>query len=116
MTAPRTIFLALCLWMGLCLGGARAESMIASYYGAESGHRTASGERFNPNGLTAAHRTLPFGTRLRVCYHRACVVVRVSDRGPARWTHRSLDLSKGAARAIGMLHVGVARVQVERVR
>lgn len=110
----RIIFLALCLWIGSCLGGARAESTVASYYGSESGHRTASGERFNPNGLTAAHRTLPFGTRLRVCY-RGCVVVRVNDRGPARWTRRSLDLSKGAARAIGMLHVGVARVMVERL-
>jgi rare lipoprotein A len=87
--------------------------MIASYYGSESGNRTASGERFNPNGLTAAHRTLPFGTRLRVCY-RGCVVVRISDRGPFI-RGRSLDLSKGAARAIGMLRVGVARVHVERL-
>lgn len=87
----------------------------ASYYGSESGHRTASGERFNPNGLTAAHRTLPFGTRLKVCYRR-CVVVRITDRGPARWTGRSLDLSKGAARAVGMIGVGVARVSIEVVR
>lgn len=92
-----------------------AQHMRASYYGAESGRHTASGERFNPAGLTAAHRTLPFGTRLRVCY-RGCVVVRVTDRGPAKWTGRSLDLSKGAARAIGMLRVGVATVEVERVR
>lgn len=92
-----------------------AETMVASYYGSESGNRTANGERFHPSGLTAAHRTLPFGTVLRVCY-RGCVVVRVSDRGPAKWTKRSLDLSKGAAARIGMLHVGVARVEVERVR
>jgi rare lipoprotein A len=92
-----------------------AEHMVASYYGSESGNRTANGERFHPNGLTAAHRTLPFGTRLRVCY-RGCVVVRVNDRGPAKWTKRSLDLSHGAARAIGMLGVGVARVEVERIR
>lgn len=91
-----------------------ADTMIASYYGFESGNRTANGERFRPNGLTAAHRTLPFGTRLRVCY-RGCVVVRINDRGPAKWTRRSLDLSRGAARAIGMLRVGVARVQVERL-
>lgn len=94
-------------------GRCHAATMRASYYGAESGRRTASGERFNPNGLTAAHRTLPFGTRLRVCY-RGCVVVRVNDRGPFI-RGRSLDLSKGAARRIGMLHVGVARVQVERL-
>lgn len=112
------IFVALCAIVGSLMASSNchaATSMVASYYGSESGSRTASGERFNPNGLTAAHRTLPFGTRLRVCYRGACVVVRVTDRGPARWTHRSLDLSKGAARAIGMLHVGVARVQVERL-
>lgn len=90
-----------------------AESMVASYYGSESGHRTASGERFNPNGMTAAHRTLPFGTRLRVCYH-GCVVVRISDRGPFI-RGRQLDLSKGAAARIGMLGRGVARVTVERL-
>jgi rare lipoprotein A len=107
--------------MGLCLGSCglgapafAATHMRASYYGAESGRRTASGERFNPNRLTAAHRTLPFGTRLRVCY-RGCVVVRISDRGPAKWRGRSLDLSRGAAARIGMLHVGVAMVEVSRV-
>lgn len=107
---------ALCLWMGLCLGSVchATEHMRASYYGAESGRRTASGERFNPNGLTAAHRTLPFGTRLRVCY-RGCVVVRVNDRGPFI-RGRSLDLSAGAARAIGLTRVGVGMVEVERVR
>ena len=108
--------LATLLCLSSCAGSpAYAEFVVASYYGAESGNRTANGERFNPHGLTAAHRTLPFGTRLRVCYH-GCVVVRVNDRGPAKWTRRSLDLSKGAARAIGMLRVGVARVSVERVR
>ena len=91
-----------------------AETMRASYYGSESGSRTASGERFHPNGMTAAHRTLPFGTRLRVCY-RGCVVVRVTDRGPFI-RGRQLDLSKGAARAVGLTAVGVASVQVERVR
>lgn len=119
---PAAIYTALA-WLGLAVLAAflsgtpchAAQHMRASYYGAESGQRTASGERFNPNGLTAAHRTLPFGTRLRVCYRGACTVVRISDRGPARWTHRQLDLSKGAARAIGMLHVGVATVTVERL-
>jgi rare lipoprotein A len=92
-----------------------AETMRASYYGSESGSRTASGERFRPSGMTAAHRTLPFGTRLRVCYQSRCVVVRVTDRGPYI-RGRQLDLSKGAARAVGMLHVGVASVQVERLK
>lgn len=93
---------------------ARGETMCASYYGSESGNRTANGERFNPSGLTAAHRTLPFGTHLRVCY-RGCVVVRVNDRGPFI-RGRQLDLSKGAAARIGLTRVGVARVEVSRVR
>lgn len=95
---------------------AAAEPMVASFYGSESGSRTASGARFNPNGLTAAHRTLPFGTRLRVCLRERCVTVVVDDRGPAKWTRRSLDLSKGAAAQIGMIQQGVATVQVEHVR
>lgn len=110
----RILSLALLLTLSTCAGSpAYAQTMLASYYGSESGNRTANGERFNPHGLTAAHRTLPFGTRLRVCYS-GCVVVRINDRGPFV-RGRSLDLSKGAARAIGMLGVGVARVSVERV-
>lgn len=114
----RILAIATLLCLSTCTGTVpafAATTMVASYYGSESGNRTASGERFNPNGLTAAHRTLPFGTMLKVCY-RGCVVVRISDRGPAKWTRRSLDLSKGAAARIGMLHVGVARVTVERVK
>jgi rare lipoprotein A len=113
----RVAFLAL-LW-ALSLAGAvamvsaaRAETMVASYYGAESGNRTASGQRFNPSGMTAAHRTLPFGTRLRVCLN-GCVVVTVNDRGPFI-RGRQLDLSAGAARAIGLVGRGVASVSVTR--
>lgn len=87
---------------------------IASYYGFESGTFTASGERFNPRAMTCAHRTLPFGTRLRVTFRGRSVVVRVNDRGPAKWTHRSIDLSIGAARAIGLITAGVGAVKVER--
>ncbi|MCC3246163.1 septal ring lytic transglycosylase RlpA family protein [Methylocystis sp. WRRC1] len=90
-----------------------ARSMVASYYG--GGERlnahTATGERFNAGGYTAAHRSLPFGTRLTVCLH-GCVTVRVNDRGPAAWTGRSLDLARGAAARIGMIGAGVARVSV----
>lgn len=107
-------WLALCFWMGLCLGGVHAESMLTSYYGAESGRRTASGEPFHPNGLTAAHRTLAFGTRLRVCLRERCVVVRVNDRGPFM-AGRSLDLSEGAARVVGLVGRGVAVCSVERL-
>ena len=88
--------------------------VIASFYG--HGERlapnTASGERFNPAGLTCAHRTLPLGTRLRVAYHGKSVVVRVNDRGPAAWTGRALDLSYGAARAIGLDRAGAGSVEV----
>lgn len=89
----------------------------ASYYGERfRGRRTASGERFNPDALTAAHRTLSFGTRLRVTNLRngRSVVVRVNDRGPFHGG-RILDLSKAAARRIGMVATGTARVRIERL-
>jgi rare lipoprotein A len=97
---------------GVLVGSGRA-----SYYGeAFRGRRTASGERFDPDGLTAAHRTLPFGTRLRVTNERndQSVVVRVTDRGPFHGA-RIIDLSKGAARRIGMVRSGTARVRIERL-
>lgn len=84
----------------------------ASYYGSESGSRTASGARFNPMGLTAAHRTLPFGTKLKVTHGGRSVVVTVNDRGPFI-RGRVLDLSKGAARAIGLTGRGVGHVVAE---
>ena len=85
----------------------------ASYY--SSGSRTANGEHFNPNGYTAAHRTLPFGTKLRVTNvaNGRSVVVRVNDRGPFI-KGRVLDLSKGAARAIGMIGAGTASIRMAR--
>ncbi|MEW9307860.1 septal ring lytic transglycosylase RlpA family protein [Labrys neptuniae] len=89
----------------------------ASFYGRElKGHRTANGERFNPAGLTAAHRTLPFGTTLRVTNLRnhKSVVVRVTDRGPHK-RGRMIDLSYGAAKAVGMLGMGTTRVSVARI-
>src|SRR5262249_34353218 len=87
-----------------CRGGQR---IISAYYW--EGEHTASGQPFDPNGLTAAHRTLPFGTRLTVTNPRTgqSVVVIVNDRGPFV-SGVSLDLSLGAARAIGMR--GVAAV------
>jgi rare lipoprotein A len=90
---------------------ARAE--VASWYGAESGPHTASGERFDPNGMTAAHRTLPFGTRLRVTYRGRSVVVRINDRGPFI-RGRDIDLAHGAARTIGC--AGVCRVEMDVLR
>jgi rare lipoprotein A len=90
------------------------ECIIASYYGTESGSRTANGERFTGNDLTAAHRTLPFNTKLRVTYHGKSVVVRINDRGPFI-RGRSLDLSRAAAARIGLIHAGVGKVCVERL-
>ncbi|OKH33894.1 hypothetical protein NIES2101_39500 [Calothrix sp. HK-06] len=88
---------------------------IASFYGYDgSGNRTASGQRFNPEHMTAAHRHLPFGTRVRVTNTRngRSVVVRINDRGPFI-RGRVIDLSYGAARVIGMLGRGVAPVKIE---
>lgn len=84
----------------------------ASFYGNESGTQTASGERFNENALTCAHRSLPFGTRLRVTHNGRSVVCRVNDRGPFI-KGRVLDLSTAAARELGMEDVGVVHVTAE---
>jgi rare lipoprotein A len=87
-------------------------SGMASYYGNESGSKTASGQRFNQNALTAAHKTLPFGTRLKVTHAGRSVVVTVNDRGPFV-KGRVLDLSTAAARAIGLTGRGVGQVVAE---
>ena len=94
---------------------ATATTGMASYY--KMGKRTANGERYNPLGFTCAHRRLPFGTRLIVTNlsNKRSVVVRVNDRGPFVRS-RVLDLSYGAARAIGMTGRGLARIQFEVLR
>jgi rare lipoprotein A len=93
-------------------GTGRSFSGMASFYGNESGSKTASGQHFNQNAMTAAHRTLPFGTRLRVTHGDRSVVVTINDRGPFV-RGRVLDLSTGAARAIGLTSAGVGRVVAE---
>jgi rare lipoprotein A len=88
---------------------------MASYYGYDgSGNRTASGQRFNPEGMTAAHRSLPFGTQVRVTNTRngRSVVLRINDRGPFI-RGRVIDVSAGAARILGMMGSGVAPVHIE---
>ena len=86
-------------------------SMLTSWYGPGfHGRLTANGEVYDQMGLTAAHKTLPFGTRLQVCY-QGCVNVRINDRGPYIGA-RELDLSRGAAEAIGLIDPGVANVEV----
>src|SRR6267378_2509588 len=95
-------------------GSGRSFSGMASYYGNESGSKTASGQRFNQNALTAAHRSLPFGTKLRVTHGGRSVVVTINDRGPFV-RGRVLDLSTAAARAVGLTSAGVGRVTAEVV-
>lgn len=87
----------------------------ASYYGGKfHGRKTASGERYNQEALTAAHKTLPLGTKVRVTNLRngESVDVKINDRGPYH-KGRVIDLSKSAARELGMLGTGTAKVKVE---
>ena len=105
----------ICGAAALCImpAAARAETGIASVY-AYGGSRTASGERANPSALTAAHRTLPFGSHVRITNKRngKSVVVRINDRGPFL-RGRVIDVTPAAARALGFS--GLARVSLERV-
>ena len=89
-------------------------SGMASYYGDElAGNRTASGERFDPDQLTAAHRTLAFGSRVRVTNlaNGRSVIVRINDRGPFS-RGRVIDVSDAAAREIDMRRSGTAKVSM----
>lgn len=91
---------------------AHAEDCIASWYDHNSGTQTASGERFNENAMTCAHRSRAFGTHLKVTDLGSgqSITCRVNDRGPFV-KGRCVDLAKGAARALGM--EGIAKVRVE---
>ena len=92
---------------------AASRTMNASWY--MHGKRTANGERFNPNGMTAAHRTLPFGTKLHLTYQGRSVIVRINDRGPFV-RGRQLDLSRGAAQQLGCIRSGSCKVIYRVVR
>jgi rare lipoprotein A len=94
---------------------AGSETGRVAWYGRRfAGRRTASGERFDPNALTMAHRSLPFGTRVKVTHVESgrSVEVRVNDRGPTQ-PDRIGDLSLAAARSLGMVRSGIAAVQLE---
>ncbi|HEX4766097.1 MAG TPA: septal ring lytic transglycosylase RlpA family protein [Lichenihabitans sp.] len=102
-------------WSGRFFRHVASSGGLASWYGPGfSGHRTASGERFNTGAFTAAHRYWPFGTRVRVTNQSngRSVVVRINDRGPFA-AGRVIDLSKASARAIGL--GGVGRVKLARL-
>lgn len=89
----------------------------ASYYGRElAGRKTASGEIFRPEGMTAAHRSLPLGTKVKVTNlsNGKAVVLRINDRGPFV-RGRMLDVSHGAAKVLGFASAGTARVRIERL-
>lgn len=92
-----------------------SKTVQASWYGPGfHGRKTANGERFNMHSLTAAHKSLPFGTKLKVTCSQTgkSVVVRVNDRGPFK-PGRSLDLSKEAAEQLGMVGRGITKVKYE---
>lgn len=120
------IFLA-CMFVALPTTGRAAaptrhhpgetESGRASWYGWEQGHRTASGERFNPHAMTAAHRHLPFGTIVRVTnrLNGRHVEVRINDRGP--WRHgRTIDVTSAAADVLQMKKQGTVPVTIEVIK
>jgi rare lipoprotein A len=96
-------------------GEMSSETGIASYYNDKHvGKKTASGEIYNNTKLTAAHRTLPFGTQVKVTNisNGLSVTVRINDRGPYSKS-RLIDLSKAAAREIGLITKGVGKVKIE---
>lgn len=101
-------------YAGLSDDGTAFQAGRASFY--RHGSRTANGERFDPSGMTAAHRTLPFGSRVRVVHPASGreVVVRINDRGPFTGG-RVIDLAEGAARRLGITRAGVAPVELYRV-
>jgi rare lipoprotein A len=106
------MFIGMALVLFWFVSAAHAE--MASVYGGRDGYcgsHTANGERVNCSAMTAAHRRLPFGTRVRVC-RSGCVTVRINDRGP--WVRgRDIDLTPAAARAIGLDGTGRVNVSSE---
>ena len=127
-TAARECRLTAPLLLALlyCLAGATDSAVpcaapdgLASWYGeAHHGKLTASGERFDMHKLTAAHRTLPFGTLVRVtnCRNAKSVIVRINDRGPSdRLKRRIIDLSREAAERLDMIGVGLVPIDLEIV-
>lgn len=97
---------------------ARAQTGYATWYGGKlAGHKTANGERFDPNQMTAAHRSLPFGTWVEVkrVDTGESVRVRITDRGPFGHEERIIDLSRAAAKRLGMLNAGLVKVELRVV-
>ena len=114
---PAALLLSVSIFVLMTVNGFACDRVtIASYYGTESGSRTATGEHFDGSGLTAAMPSRShLGERWRVTYAGKTVTVRINDLGPAAWTHRGIDLSHAAARVIGLTHAGTGRVCLERL-
>ena len=120
--AKKSIVLLICIvaiFLGLnliaILSDRYAQAGVASWYGEEfRGKKTANGEIYDPDKLTAAHRSLPFGTLVKVTdlSNNRQVIVRINDRGPYK-RGRIIDLSLGAARRLGMVKKGLARVKIK---
>ncbi len=93
--------------------GTAVQTGTASWYGAESSKRTATGARYDQTAMTAAHRTLPIGTMIQVknLKNGCCATLRVTDRGPF-CKGRILDVSRAAAEQLDMIHSGTAKVQI----
>ena len=116
-TAAAGLALACAALFPTLASAADVETGKIAYYGSKfAGRKTASGQRFNPNALTMAHKTLPFGTMVKVTNlsNDKSVVVRVNDRGPTQ-ADRIGDLSYAAARKIRMLKSGVVNAKIEVV-
>jgi rare lipoprotein A len=101
----------------LCGQAMARECLKASWYGTESGSRTADGSFFDGTQMIVAHRTLPFGTKLHLTNkaNGRVAVATVRDRGPAEWTGRDLDLSRAVAQKLGMIRAGVGTVCIQRI-
>jgi rare lipoprotein A len=114
MTRLDAIAIAFACALPAMITTAHAQKGLASYY--HQRRRTANGEHFDPQGLTAAHRTLPFGTKVRVTCLRSGrqVIVRINDRGPFV-AGRLIDLARGAARQLGMMARGTTPVRLEPI-
>lgn len=99
--------------------GCRGQIVWATWYGKESCQRspckTATGRHFDGSQILVAHRSLPFGTKLRISYAGRSIVAPVEDRGPAAWTGNTVDLSRAVAVKLGMISAGRVKVCVERL-
>lgn len=104
------LFLPVIAGFNLC---ADESGVVASWY--EKGSITANGERFNPSALTCAHKTLPFGTKLRVNHLNKSITVRVNDRGPFI-AGRDIDLSRAAFQRLAPLSTGLIKVSITHLQ